>query len=44
MDDREEVPDVTPLARLRAWLGPPRSYVLTRWLILHPHRLYGFGA
>src|SRR5438045_1452280 len=34
MDDREEVPDVTPLARLRAWLGPPRSYVLTRWLIL----------
>jgi hypothetical protein len=25
---------MTPLARLRAWLGPPRSYVLTRWMIL----------
>lgn len=33
----EEVPDVrvpSPLERLRAWLGPPRSYVLTRWLVL----------
>jgi hypothetical protein len=46
MDDREEVPvpslrPLGPLGRLRAglgranaWLGPPRSYVLTRWLIL----------
>src|SRR3954452_5417584 len=46
MDDREEVPVTSvrplgPLGRLRAalgranaWLGPPRSYVLTRWLIL----------
>src|SRR5215813_12499307 len=33
MDEPDEV-HVTPLARLRAWLGPPRSYVLTRWLIL----------
>jgi hypothetical protein len=33
MDEPEPV-HVTPLARLRAWLGPPRSYVLTRWLIL----------
>ncbi len=24
----------SPLARLRAWLGPPESYQLTRWLIL----------
>src|SRR2546428_15038 len=51
MDDREEVPvmPVGPLGplgrlrmrfeRLRAWLGPPRSYVLTRWLILR--LLYG---
>ena len=33
MDQPEDV-HVTPLARLRAWIGPPRSYVLTRWLIL----------
>src|SRR6266576_4742179 len=40
MDDREEVPMTSPgrlrarLEWLRAWLGPPRSHVLTRWLIL----------
>jgi hypothetical protein len=34
MDESPEVHAVTPLARLRAWLGPPRSYVVTRWLIL----------
>ncbi|HEY4057473.1 MAG TPA: lipase maturation factor family protein [Kofleriaceae bacterium] len=33
----EEVPDVrapTPLDRLTTWLGPPRPYQLTRWLLL----------
>jgi hypothetical protein len=33
----EDVPDVlepSPLAKVRAWLGPPRRYVLTRWLVL----------
>jgi hypothetical protein len=34
MDEIEDVRAATPLDRLRAWLGPPRSYVLTRWLIL----------
>ena len=34
MDEFEDVRAATPLQRLRAWLGPPRSYVLTRWLIL----------
>jgi hypothetical protein len=34
MDEVEDVRAATPLQRLRAWLGPPRSYVLTRWLIL----------
>jgi len=34
MADSEQVDVVTPLGSLRAWLGPPRSYVLTRWLIL----------
>lgn len=34
MDEVEDVRAATPLGRLRAWLGPPRSYVLTRWLIL----------
>jgi hypothetical protein len=33
----EDVPDVRapdPLARLVAWIGPPRDYALTRWLVL----------
>ncbi|HET9621207.1 MAG TPA: lipase maturation factor family protein [Kofleriaceae bacterium] len=30
----EDIRAPTPLARLRAWLGPPRPYVVTRWLIL----------
>ncbi|HEX3477101.1 MAG TPA: lipase maturation factor family protein [Kofleriaceae bacterium] len=34
MDDAEDVRAASPLARLRGWLGPPRRYVLTRWLIL----------
>ena len=37
MSEADEVPDVrapTPLDRLRGWLGPPRRYTLTRWLIL----------
>jgi Lipase maturation factor len=34
MDDVEDVRAPTPCARLRVWLGPPRSYVVTRWLIL----------
>lgn len=34
MDDVENVRAATPLEWLRAWLGPPRGYVLTRWLIL----------
>jgi hypothetical protein len=34
MADTEQVDVVTPLGSLRRWLGPPRSYVLTRWLIL----------
>jgi hypothetical protein len=34
MDEVEDIRAATPLDRLRAWLGPPRSYVITRWLIL----------
>ena len=34
MDEVEDVRAATPLQRLRTWLGPQRSYVLTRWLIL----------
>ncbi|MBA3462555.1 MAG: lipase maturation factor family protein [Deltaproteobacteria bacterium] len=37
-----EVPDLrarSPLDRLVAWMGPPRGYQLTRWLVL---RLLGF--
>jgi hypothetical protein len=34
MADSEQVEVVTPLGSLRRWLGPPRSYVVTRWLIL----------
>jgi hypothetical protein len=34
MADTEQVDVVTPLGALRRWLGPPRSYVVTRWLIL----------
>jgi hypothetical protein len=34
MDEVADVRAPTPLARLRSWLGPARSYVLTRWLIL----------
>jgi len=34
MDEADDVRAATPLQRLRAWLGPPRGYVLTRWLIL----------
>ncbi|HEY0987661.1 MAG TPA: lipase maturation factor family protein, partial [Kofleriaceae bacterium] len=34
MADSEQVDVVTPLGSLRAWLGPARRYVLTRWLIL----------
>ena len=37
MADEPEDVDVraaTPLARLVAWLGPPRDYRLTRWVIL----------
>ncbi|HET7499826.1 MAG TPA: lipase maturation factor family protein, partial [Kofleriaceae bacterium] len=34
MADVEDVRAPTPLDRLRAWLGPPCGYVLTRWLIL----------
>jgi hypothetical protein len=34
----EDVRAPTPLARVRTWLGPPRPYVVTRWLIL---RLFG---
>jgi hypothetical protein len=34
MDEVADVRAPTPLARLRRWLGPARSYVLTRWLIL----------
>ncbi len=33
----EDVPDVrarSPLDRFAAWLGPPRGYQLTRWLVL----------
>ncbi|HVK86276.1 MAG TPA: lipase maturation factor family protein [Kofleriaceae bacterium] len=35
--EEEEVPDArapSPLGRLVRWLGPPRDYGLTRWLIL----------
>lgn len=44
MSDEAEpdVPDVrqrSPLDRFAAWLGPPRGYQLTRWLVL---RLLGF--
>ncbi|HEU4732879.1 MAG TPA: lipase maturation factor family protein [Kofleriaceae bacterium] len=34
MAEAEDARAATPLGRLRAWLGPPRSYVLTRWVIL----------
>ncbi len=34
MDEVEDVRAAMPHDRLRAWLGPPRSYVITRWLIL----------
>jgi hypothetical protein len=38
MDEVEDVRAATPLVRgfrrLRGWLGPPRGYLLTRWLIL----------
>jgi hypothetical protein len=34
MDESDDAPVITPLARLRAWLGPSRSYVVTRWLVL----------
>jgi hypothetical protein len=34
MDEVADVRAPTPLARLRSWFGPARSYVLTRWLIL----------
>jgi hypothetical protein len=37
MADSDDVVDVrapSPLERLVAWLGPPRRYVLVRWLIL----------
>lgn len=34
MDEVDDVRAATPLDRLRAWLGPPRSYMVTRWLIL----------
>ncbi|HEX7840389.1 MAG TPA: lipase maturation factor family protein [Kofleriaceae bacterium] len=34
MDEAEDVRASTPLDRLLRWLGPPRGYVLTRWLIL----------
>jgi hypothetical protein len=30
----EDVRSPGPVARVVAWLGPPRGYVLTRWLIL----------
>jgi hypothetical protein len=33
-DDTLDVRAKTPLDRLAAWLGPPRGYALTRWLIL----------
>ena len=33
-DPGEDIRAPTPLARLRAWLGPPRPYVVTRWLVL----------
>src|SRR5215204_4863518 len=32
--DVEDVRAPSPLARVAAWLGPPRDYRLTRWLIL----------
>jgi len=41
MDEAEDVQAAPPpgptgawLDRIRAWLGPPRSYVMTRWLVL----------
>lgn len=34
MDEAEDVRAPTPLDRLLRRLGPPRGYVLTRWLIL----------
>ncbi|MGE0397159.1 MAG: lipase maturation factor family protein [Kofleriaceae bacterium] len=37
MTEGDDIPDVrepSPLDKLRAWLGPPRRYTLTRWLIL----------
>src|ERR1044071_9401794 len=34
MSDIEQVDVVTPLGKLRRWIGPPRSYVVTRWLVL----------
>ena len=40
--DDSEVPDLrqrSPLDRFAAWVGPPRGYQLTRWLVL---RLLGF--
>jgi hypothetical protein len=33
-DDAEDVRAQAPLARLQRWIGAPRPYVLTRWLIL----------
>jgi len=32
-DEDVDVRAPSPLARLHAWWGPPRSYVLTRWMI-----------
>src|SRR4051812_16738309 len=32
--DTEDVRAPSPLARVRGWIGPPRPYVWTRWLIL----------
>ncbi len=37
MSDDDDVPDVrapSPLDRFVAWLGPPRGYQLTRWLVI----------
>ena len=37
MSDEDEVPDLrlrSPLDRFAAWIGPPRGYQLTRWLVL----------
>jgi hypothetical protein len=42
MSADEAVPDLiepTPIDKLVAWMGPPRGYQLTRWLVL---RLLGF--